>query len=165
MSDPTIAVVTRPRVPYIHIPHPHIQARRKQGPVLTKHVLSGLNGRIATRITAVVGTMGCAYLFVFLTLPALPAAIHNSTISDPIPLISWITQTFIQLVLLPVIMVGQAIQSAAGDARSLQIFNDSEAMLHEMVEIQKHMSSQDLLIAELHAMIMNKATEASPEAS
>ena len=62
-------------------------------------------------------------------------------------------------------MVGQAIQSAAGDARSLQIFNDSEAMLHEMVEIQKHMSSQDLLIAELHAMIMNKATEASPEAS
>ncbi len=47
-------------------------------------------------------------------------------------MIAWIAQTFLQLVLLSVIMVGQAVQSAASDARSVQTYQDTEALLDRL---------------------------------
>ena len=45
--------------------------------------------------------------------------------SPLIALVSWIAQTYIQLVLLSVIIVGQNIQSAASDARAAKTFEDT----------------------------------------
>ena len=74
-----------------------------------------INTRIAVAITKVVGSMWCAYLFALLALISLPAAIssHNSVV-----IVAWIAQTFLQLVLLPIIIVGQNVQAAASDARA-----------------------------------------------
>jgi uncharacterized membrane protein len=58
-------------------------------------------------ITRVVGTMVTAILFTLLALISLPAAIKAHSV---IILVAWIAQTFLQLVLLPIIMVGQNIQ-------------------------------------------------------
>ncbi len=79
------------------------------------HLLGRINTRIAVGITRMVGSMWAAYLFALLALVSLPAAIssHNSVI-----IISWIAQTFLQLVLLPIIIVGQNVQAAASDARA-----------------------------------------------
>jgi hypothetical protein len=44
-----------------------------------------------------------------------PAAIRSG---DPIIIVAWIAQTFLQLVLLPIIIVGQNVQAAASDARA-----------------------------------------------
>lgn len=60
-------------------------------------------------ITTVVGTMWCAIAFAVLALVSLPGALASG---DLVTIIGWIAQTFLQLVLLSVIMVGQGIQSA-----------------------------------------------------
>ena len=74
-----------------------------------------LNTRLAVRITKVVGSMWCAYAFALLALVSLPAAIQSKS---PIVIVAWIAQTFLQLILLPIIIVGQNVQAAATDARA-----------------------------------------------
>ena len=69
------------------------------------------NEWLAIHITKVVGTMWCAYAFALLALISLPAAIRGGTAT----LISWIAQTFLQLVLLSIIMVGQNIAAKKSD--------------------------------------------------
>ena len=59
--------------------------------------------------------MWCAYVFALLAMISLPSAIRSH---DPIVIVSWIAQTFLQLVLLPIIIVGQNVQAAASDARA-----------------------------------------------
>jgi hypothetical protein len=63
--------------------------------------------------------------------------------------VAWIAQTFLQLVLLPIIIVGQNIQAAASDKRAEDTYKDAEAVLHEAVEIQKHLAAQDAAITEI----------------
>ena len=74
-----------------------------------------INTRIAVVITKLVGSMWCAYAFALLALISLPAAISSHS---PLVIIAWIAQTFLQLVLLPIIIVGQNVLAAASDARA-----------------------------------------------
>ena len=87
--------------------------------------VEGFNAKVAVIITQGVGTMACAYLFALLALISLPDAIRTGKAA----LISWIAQTFLQLVLLAVIMVGQRVQSSASDTRAEKQFADTEAIL------------------------------------
>src|SRR5689334_15088033 len=80
-----------------------------------EHPIGRFNSRLAVLITRSVGSMWAAYLFALLTLVSLPAAINSH---DPLIIVSWIAQTFLQLVLLPIIIVGQNVQAAANDARA-----------------------------------------------
>ena len=73
------------------------------------------NARVAVLITKGVGSMWCAYAFALLALISFPAAISSGS---PIVIVAWIAQTFLQLVLLPIIIVGQNVQAAASDARA-----------------------------------------------
>ena len=73
------------------------------------------NAWLAVKITRGVGSMWCAYLFVALALVSLPAAIQSG---DEVIIVSWVSQTFLQLVLLSVIIVGQNVQAASSDARA-----------------------------------------------
>jgi hypothetical protein len=66
--------------------------------------INSFNQKIATKITSFVSTMWCAYIFAAIALISLPAAIKSG---DPIVIIAWVAQTFLQLVLLSIIMVGQ----------------------------------------------------------
>ena len=92
--------------------------------VLSRHVHKAIHGdnlagrintRMAVSITRLVGSMWCAYLFALLALISLPAAISSHS---AIIIVAWIAQTFLQLVLLPIIIVGQNVQAAASDARA-----------------------------------------------
>jgi hypothetical protein len=80
------------------------------------HALGRFNTRVAVKVTAGVGSMWCAYAFAVIALVSLPAAIQSG---DPVIMVSWLSQTFLQLVLLSVIIVGQNVQAAASDGRSL----------------------------------------------
>jgi hypothetical protein len=73
------------------------------------------NTWLAVRITKSVGTMWTAYLFAAIALISLPAAIMTGNV---IVIVAWIAQTFFQLVLLPIIIVGQNVISASQDARA-----------------------------------------------
>lgn len=71
--------------------------------------IGNLNRRIAAKITSVVSTMWCAYIFAALALISLPAAISTG---DIVIIVAWVAQTFLQLVLLSIIMVGQQVSSS-----------------------------------------------------
>ena len=136
--------------------HPRAQERATQGPPTVRAAaeklhpqssrLNRTNQKIGLGITRSVGTMWAAYAFALLALVSLPAAILSH---DPIVIVAWIAQTFLQLVLLPVIIVGQNIQAAASDSRAAATYEDAGAILEEAKQIQLHLASQDALIGTL----------------
>jgi hypothetical protein len=130
-------------VAFQHVPHPRIAERKKMGPPKTTDEHVGLNGKVALALTTIVGTMWCAYAFAVLALVALPSAISQGTI---LALVSWLSQTFIQLVMLSVIMVGQNILSRASDKRAEMTYQDADATFHESEQIQAHLLEQDQAI-------------------
>lgn len=87
--------------------------------------VEGVNAKLAVMLTDGVGTMACAYLFTLLALSGLPAALgpHGQGF------VPWFAQTFLQLVLLSVIMVGQRVQSVAGDERALLTEQNTEKLI------------------------------------
>jgi hypothetical protein len=127
---------------FIHVPHPRISERRKRGPVkIADQLPPNFNGRLALMITSIVGTMWCAYAFAVLALVVLPQAT-----SSPLLLVQWISQTFIQLVMLSILMVGQNIQGRAADQRSADTYKDAEAILQECLSLQAHLQMQDQVL-------------------
>ncbi len=110
----------------------------------------GINAKIAVFLTNVVGSMWCAYAFAILALIGLPAALKPGGEG----IISWIAQTFLQLVLLSVIMVGQNVQAEAGDVRSQHTYDDTVQIL-DRLDIHTQGGIKDLAdrIDELEAKI------------
>jgi len=130
-------------ITFTHVPHPRIANRKKTGAPKTTDEQMGLNGKIALTLTTVVGTMWCAYAFSVLAFFALPSAISSGSV---LQLIQWLSQTFIQLVMLSVIMVGQNILSRASDKRAEMTYQDADATFHEAGQIQAHLMEQDTAI-------------------
>jgi hypothetical protein len=126
-----------------HIPHPRIVERKNERPVRTTDERVGLNGKVGLIITTIVGTMWAAYIFTIIALVSLPAALQSGNV---IIIISWIAQTFLQLVLLPIIIVGQNIQGKTSDKRAEQTYKDAEAILHECIQLQEHLLAQDKIL-------------------
>lgn len=90
--------------------------------------------RIASRITTWVGTMACALIFTVMACISLPTVIaeHNALVW-----VTWITQTFLQLVLLPVIMVGQNLQNKHSEMRADETYKTSLNVLLLTEKIEK----------------------------
>ena len=130
---------------FAHVPHPHIERRKAKRPPRVSdqlprdNVISRFNTYLALKITAAVGTMWCAYAFAALALVSLPSALEAGLSQT----ITWTAQTFLQLVLLSIIIVGQNVQSAAADERAQATYEDADAVLHTALEIQQHMEAQD----------------------
>jgi hypothetical protein len=133
-------------ISYTHVQHPRIAERRKTGPPKMADERVGFNGKVALGLTGVVGTMWCAYAFAGLALIALPASLNGNLLT----FIQWISQTFIQLVMLSVIVVGQNIMGRASDKRADMTYKDADATFHEAEQIQAHLGQQD---AALNAML------------
>lgn len=72
--------------------------------------IANFNKKLGARITSMVSTMWCAYIFAAIALVSLPGALKSGS---TVVIVSWIAQTFLQLVLLSIIMVGQNVQSAS----------------------------------------------------
>lgn len=146
MTEGMDAPVITSRSIFEHVPHPRILERRSHTPPKTTDEQLGINGKIGVFITTVVGTMWAAYVFTVLALVSFPAAIQSG---DKIIIVAWIAQTFLQLVLLPIIIVGQNVQANAADKRSVQTYSDAEAILQECLQLQAHLQAQDKLLDEV----------------
>lgn len=127
------------RVDFNYRTHPHIEERKRRGAPKVRDEHVGLNGKIALVITSAVGTMWCAYFFAILALVVVPDAIRGGLLT----FIQWVSQTFIQLVMLSVIMVGQNILGKSADRRAALTYKDAEATFHEAKQIQAHLKEQD----------------------
>jgi hypothetical protein len=136
-----------------HIPHPHIQNRKE---FLKRHRegAQGFNNWLAVKITNIVGTMWCAYAFAGLALISLPLAIQNGTGA----LIAWIAQTFLQLVLLSIIMVGQKVAAQKSDAQLEQTYKDAEALLHMNDEMHQLIKQNVTLTEQIDQVLRQNVT-------
>lgn len=140
---------------YEYKQHPHVEARKERGPVVARNPkpegartspATAFNNKLGLSITKRIGTMWAAYVFFALTLISLPSALSSGNV---LVIVSWVAQTFLQLVLLPIIIVGQNLQSAASDKRAIATYEDAGAILEEAKEIQVHLASQDRALEEL----------------
>jgi hypothetical protein len=112
------------------------------------------NKFIAEKITAGVATMWCAYLFAIIALISLPNAIKSG---DTLVIVSWIAQTFLQLVLLSIIMVGQSVSSAKLEQT---IYETHEASLGEFelakearLLAHKELAELKIISSEIHRVL------------
>ena len=142
-----------------HAAHRHIEERKKHGVHTIERELSGFNGWLAVNITKAVGTMWCAYAFTLLAMISLPDAIKGGTAQ----LISWIAQTFLQLVLLSIIMVGQKVAAAASDKQAYQTYKDAEALLEISNDLHKLLQMNNTLTEDIHKVLDCKAKAAAIE--
>ncbi|HSN11427.1 MAG TPA: hypothetical protein VLS51_04895 [Propionibacteriaceae bacterium] len=92
------------------------------------------------KITSVVGTMWCAIAFAILALVSLPGAIASH---DLVTIVSWIAQTFLQLVLLSVIMVGQDLQSR-GTAQLIKETHEATIAEFKLAQLDRRRNAEEL---------------------
>jgi hypothetical protein len=74
------------------------------------------------------------------------------------------SSSFLQLVLLPIIIVGQNIQAAAADKRAEDTYKDAEAVLKESEEIQNHLLAQDKAISDILERMETMLQQNGPKA-
>ena len=148
-----------------YVEHPHIEHRQAVGPPKVADARAALHGqskagqlnaKIGLKITLIIGTMWTAYLFTLLALVSAPSAFKSGNV---IVIVAWIAQTFLQLVLLPIIIVGQNVQAAASDARSQATYDDATAILAEAKQIQVHLLEQDRALAGIIAHLHGSAAK------
>ncbi len=92
--------------------------------------IAEFNRKLGARITSMVSTMWCAYAFAAIALVSLPGAIKSG---NTVIIVGWIAQTFLQLVLLSIIMVGQNVASASVE----QKINETHAASLSEFELAK----------------------------
>ena len=114
----------------LHVPR-LVKSREVHADVHGSSVLGQFNSRLAVLITKSVGTMWAAYAFALLALISFPQALVAFLHGDTVVGISWISQAFLQLVLLPIILVGQNVISASQDARA-EADHETLTALHTM---------------------------------
>jgi hypothetical protein len=154
---------------YEYVRHPRAEELRTSKPVKTKdlrrvdshNLIVRFNAKFGLKITLIVGTMWCSYLFTVIALFALPSAIKQGTYF----VVVWMSSSFLQLVLLPIIIVGQNIQAAAADKRSEDTYKDAEAVLKEAEEIQNHLLAQDKAISDILDRMEKMMDQVAPKSS
>jgi hypothetical protein len=103
------------------------------------------NKAVAVQITRNVGTMTCFWVFCLLAVLGLPAALVEAGVVPAsigvigslgfIVMVQWVAGSFLQLVLLPSLMVGQNLQNAAADARAAKTLEHAEDIYEHVVTI------------------------------
>ena len=131
-----------------HVAVKRLAERIAEGIVRHRPGGGDFNSWLAVKITDAVGTMWCAYAFAGLALISLPQAIAGGRAT----LVAWIAQTFLQLVLLSIIMVGQRVAAAASDRQAAQTYKDAEALLKVSADLHRLMVANTKLTEEIHAV-------------
>ena len=155
---------------FTYVEHERIAEREKDGPptvrktvrkIAAESPVKKFNARLGLAITASVGTMWCAYVFAVIGIMGVTAALTGNT--GLVLIVGAVSGYFLQLFLLPVIIVGQNVQASASDARAAATYKDATAILAEAKQIQMHLAAQDnatsaLLdkIAALEAALLKK---------
>lgn len=130
---------------FTRIRHPH-----KPRNVNEQHqdeLQANFNIRLAVWLTKNVGSMWCAYLFAAIGIGGLVGAITgNLTLAL---IFGSVSSYFLQLVLLPVIIVGTNVQSRHGELLAEEMYATSQHSFHDIEEIMKHLDAQDAEILKI----------------
>jgi hypothetical protein len=133
--------------PALHVPR-HITSHQVRQHLMGAGAIGRFNNHLAVLITKAVGTMWAAYLFVILALVSFPQALDAFQRGDTLTGITWLSQSFLQLVLLPIIIVGQNVISVSQDARA-EADHETLTALHTINVRQLQLLEQQQHILEL----------------
>jgi hypothetical protein len=116
--------------------------------------VGSFNQKIAIKITSFVSTMWCAYIFAAIALISLPAAIRSG---DRIVIVAWVAQTFLQLVLLSIIMVGQD-SSSKGMQQKIDETHTASLAEFELAKKSQEIANKEMaalkeITSEMHQII------------
>jgi hypothetical protein len=137
------------RVLFHNEPHQH-QPRNVNLVHEAEKASSGFNQKLAIGLTKAVGTMICAYIFAVLAIIGYPGFHATAT-----QWVQWISQTFIQLVMLSVIMVGQSILGRQQELQADEQFHTTMSSYHDIEQIMQHLSAQDAELLRHGHMLMH----------
>jgi len=131
-------------------PHPYLSEHKVVKPSAVEDVLIGRNGRIAAWLTKRVGSMWAFYAATVFQLGWIVLAALGAIRFDPYPFAFLLfLSSLAQLIFMFVIMVGQDVLGKAGDKRAQETFVDAEVILHECLQLQRHLTAQDRLIVKV----------------
>lgn len=122
----------------------------------------GLQDKIALAITKSVGTMYAVYIFVIIIIIWIFwQTIITDQPFDPYPFIFLLfLGNIVQLLLMPLIMVGQNIQGRHAEIRADEEFKTTESSYHDIESILKRLDAQDKELLKqteiLHKLISSK---------
>lgn len=111
--------------------------------------LSALNESIAIKATTLIGTMSCVYLFTLWSI--LPIAFGGSR-----DVVFYVSGGILQLVLLPLIMVGSSLLSRVTEERAKE---DHTALMTEVGEIREILDDvreEVVLLKQIHDAVVNR---------
>ena len=111
------AIATAKAAPAEHVPR-LVMSHQVRAAMYRAGAIGRFNDRLAVLVTKSVGTMWAAYIFALISMISLPQALAAFLKGDRVTGVSWLSQSFLQLILLPIIMVGQNVISASQDARA-----------------------------------------------
>ncbi len=137
-------------IDFVHEPHPHTERRKLKAPPMVADEHVGINGRLAATITRSVGTMWAVYIALLIQITWMALATVGIWLfaRDPYPFAFLLfLSNIVQLLLMFVIMVGQQVLGQASDKRAVVTYQDAEAILHECIQMQKHLTAQDKALA------------------
>jgi len=135
--------------PTQHVPR-HVTSAEVHQQMAGDSAMGRFNSRLAVLITRAVGTMWAAYVFVLIAFVSLPQALAAFLAGDRVTGITWLSQSFLQLVLLPILMVGQRVIAAAQDLRAeadhetltaLQQINVQQLQILEALDAMRQQSA------------------------
>ncbi len=126
---------------FSHQKHPH-QPKNVNALVRAEQAAAGFNVKLAVLLTDGTGTMWTAYIFCALAFIGLLGLLG---LLNPFVflLTTWLSQQFLQLVLLPVIMVGQSVLSRHSELLAEEQFSTTQHMFHDIGQIMQHLDAQD----------------------
>lgn len=139
-SERQVATVAPGSPLYQHSPHPHQPSNVNELHRQEKQA-TGFNTRVAVWLTKNVGTMQCAYIFAGIGIGSLVGVATGNVVVAAI--FGSISSYFLQLVLLPILSVGQNVLGRHQELQADEMFKTTQRSFHDIVEIMEHLSAQD----------------------
>lgn len=119
---------------YQRVPHDHTPRNVNE----YKRAIASFNQRLALVITSMVSTMWAAYIFAVLAIIGFPG--FDAT---PPQYVQWLSQTFIQLVMLAILSVSQGLIGKHQELQEDERFTTTQKMYHDLEDVHQHLEAQD----------------------
>lgn len=98
--------------------------------------------KLALHITKIVGTM--SFFYVCLALVTIPLVFHSA-----LPVIQYVSSGYLQLILLPLILVGQNLQGRHAELRAQHDYETNVKAEKEIESILLHLEKQDEIMLQI----------------
>ncbi|MFE3174354.1 DUF1003 domain-containing protein [Amycolatopsis sp. NPDC059090] len=148
--------------------------RLPRRPATTADEQIGFNGAFAAALTRAIGSMPALYVVLALVAGWMALATWGPLrAADPYPFAFLLfLDNVVQLVLCLVILVGQRVLGGAADRRSIQTYDNAEAVFEQIADLQRHLDQHDralsrgvsLLESSPHPWIQQHRVQRPPQA-